>query len=1176
MVFKLLHLAAMVSKYLFYGTLLQLFICGILLAHDGDAQHTDLNATTLSLHLKDASIPEVFSAIEAATNFRFSYEMNDIDSNMRTDFSATDITLAQILQDLSEKTGLTFKRINQSIHVSASNTAPGGIKRNPTRQQIKVTGKVTSGEDGEGLPGANIVIKGSTNGTVTNIEGHFSIEVEGPETVLVISSVGYEKQEIRVGNRSVINITLTSDITALSEVVVVGYGTMKKSDVTGALSQISAEELKAMPVQNTIQAIQGRAAGVDITSNARPGESGVIRIRGTRSISAGSDPLIVVDGVPLQAGGLESFNPNDIESIEVLKDASASAIYGSRAANGVILVTTKKGQSGKAIIRYDGALTVETLNDLSEMFNAPEYAEYRRDATRAVTGDTGYGTPYPNPDDDYFYFGDDASAWESIAAGYSWIDKDNLIPEMRATTAEEQALWGVSEVPVYDPNKVPTTNWTEHVKQTGITQNHNLSVSMGTDKTSTYISGGYLNQTGTNVGQDYNRYSALLKLEAQAVDWLKLGGTLNATYSIQNYGFSGSGSRGARTIYEAARSMLPFTVPYDAEGNYIYNPGGNPNIVNPIRDGDLVINERTTLRVFGSFFAEAKLAKGLRYKLIFGPDIRNYRNGEFQSEESSLRGGGSSSSTNYARLRQSQRKSWTMENLLFYDKTINDLHSISLTLLQSSSSWLEEYSDMNATNLPYNSQLWYNLGSTNEGALNGWGSSYSKRTLMSYMARVNYSLMNKYLLTLSGRWDGASVLAEGNKWDFFPSFVVAWKLNEENFMDGFSALSELKLRVGLGTVGNQAVSPYNTAGVLVRLPYVFGSTPASGYVTGNPKGSSSQQGSIPNKDLGWEKTRQWNFGVDFGFLADRITGSVNYYVSNTYDLLLDKTPNSVTGYSNITINAGKTRNTGVEVTINSVNISTSDFSWSTDLTFSRNRTEIVELASGKEDDVNNKWFIGEPIGVYYDYKKIGIWQTADADEMQKYNDNGATYEAGDIRVEDVNGDYVIDQNNDRQIIGYTAPKWTGGMVNTFSYKRLELSAFMYSRWGYTIEGGAVDMSGQYASRKVDYWREDNPTNAYPKADWNNGGQPIHYSAMNYQDGSFIKVRYISLAYMLPQALLQRFQVGSMKLYAQVHNPFLYAKQDFLDPDSNYQNSGSNNSASSITTRSYVFGINLTF
>jgi len=1030
--------------------------------------------------------------------------------------------------------------------------------------QNKVVKGTITDASGLPIPGANVLLKGTRTGTSTDFDGKYSISA-APGQVLVFSSTGSKTVEMPVGESSELNVKLAEEISQLNEIIVVGYGTQKKSDVTGAIGSINAEKLNATPIQNILQGAQGKIAGVDITSNSRPGEIGNIRIRGNRSISGGTEgnsPLYVVDGVPLQSGGIEMFNASDIQSMEVLKDASATAIYGSRGSNGVILITTKKGKAGKVQINLDSTVTMENLTDLADYYDAGEYAEYRRDALRYAglyKDGSGVTMNYADPAKDFQYFGTDKTAWENIAAGYTWVDKAARVPVIE------------NGIPVYDGSKVPTTDWTSSILQTGIVRNNNLSLSMGTDKIKTYASLGVLDQTGSIAGQDFRRYTALLSVELKATDWLTFGATINTNYSIQNYGYTGSGSRGSAQLYGAARSQYPFAEPYDADGNYIFNAGGSVNVVNPIRDKDLVINERTTARMFGSFFADIKLAKGLRFKSIFGPDIRNFTNGQYQYATSSLRGG-TPTSTNYARLDKREDVSWTFENLLYYDKTFNDKHTLGVTLLQSSSMNKRETSAMTATDLPYDSQLWHNLGSTNRGALDGWGSGYVKKTLSSYMARFNYSYDNKYLLTVTGRSDGASVLAEGHKWSFFPSASLGWKINEEEFLKGVSWIQQLKLRAGIGVAGNQTVDAYGTAGALISVPYIFGTVPAKGYVTGDPKNSEDSRGSIPNPALGWERTETINFGLDFGIFNNRITGSVDYYVANTSDILLEKDPNPVTGYGKITLNAGETQNKGIEVQLSSVNIEAKDFKWTSDITFSRNRTKIVSLV-GSGDNIVKRWFIGQPISVNYDFKKIGIWQTADAAEMAVFNSNGGTYKAGDIRVEDVNKDGKIDANNDRQIIGHSDPDWTAGITNTFSYKNLELSAFVYSRWGQTVTGGAVDMQGQFVHRKVNYWTPDNPTNEYPAANYNNGGQPVHYSAMNYQDGSFVKVRYISLAYNLPNDVIGKIGMTKLKLYTQIVNPFLYSKTSFLDADSSYATDGG---ASSVTTRSFVLGLNATF
>ncbi len=392
------------------------------------------------------------------------------------------------------------------------------------------------------------------------------------------------------------------------------------------------------------------------------------------------------------------------------------------------------------------------------------------------------------------------------------------------------------------------------VERTGLTQDHNISVSMGTDKVTAFVSGGYLNQKGTSNGQDFKRYSGRVNVEVRAVDWLKVGASMAMTYGIQNYGFAAGGSRGSRTIYEAAKGMLPFAVPYDTAGNFIYMPGADVGIINPIKEDEYVTNERTTLRLMGSFFAEAKILKDLRFRVNFGPDLKSYQNGQFQTRESSLRGGGVASSTNYASFFNERQLSWTLENLLFYDRSIG-MHQFGVTVLQSSSLQNMNNSSMAASNLPYNTQKWYNLGSTSRGALDSWGSAYTKRTLMSYMGRLNYAFNDKYLLTVTGRWDGSSVLAAGNKWSFFPSAALAWKASDEPFLRDLTWLTELKPRVGIGVTGSQSISPYTVMGPLVFVPTVFGNVAANGYVNANSKGAANEQGSDPNPMLGWEKNK---------------------------------------------------------------------------------------------------------------------------------------------------------------------------------------------------------------------------------------------------------------------------------------------------------------------------------
>jgi len=1019
--------------------------------------------------------------------------------------------------------------------------------------QQTIKGKVTDETNG-GVPGVSVTIKGQTKGAVTNTNGEYTVAATAGQT-LVFTYIGYSSKEVVVGSSLTINVNLLPNSNDLTEVVVVGYGTAKKGDVTGSIAGIGAKEIERLPVQNALQAVQGRVSGVDVTSNARPGEVGSMRIRGNRSLLAGNSPLYVVDGIPLTAGGIEAINPHDIESIDILKDAAATAIYGSRAANGVVLVTTKRGKNGVTRVTYNAIATIEKLRYEDEFFNSGEYAQYRRDA---------YKIAFPNPVDDKRILGVDPVAWENIAQGYTWLDKANLLAQMRPTTADEKARWGVDQVPLYDGSKIPTTDWAGYVDQVGITQDHTLSISSGSDKVTSYFSAGYLNQRGTNQGQDYKRYTSKLSVDFKPTTWFTMGGSLNGTWGVQNYGYTGSGSRAANGIVAAARGMLPFAQPFDANGNYIFQPGGDIGILNPIKEDEYVINERTNLRILGSFYAQIEPIKGLKYRINFGPDFRNSRSGQFQDKNSILRGGGVASATNYARLQQAQDFSYTLDNLIFYDKAIGSKHKISATLLQSSQFNRTETSDMTATNLPYTSQLWYNLGSTSKGALDGWGSGFTQNTISSFMARVNYTFMDKYLLSVSTRWDGASVLADGNKWSSFPAAALAWKMEEEPFIKKIKWINQLKPRIGFGVQGNSSVEPYSTAGGLTRMPIVFGNQVAIGFIPSDPKAANPP--TMPNPGLKWERTTSYNVGVDYSILNSRISGSIEYYQSNTNDLLLNRSIVSVSGYTSTYFNVGKTKNNGFEFSVSSRNIDQENFKWSTDLNFSTSKDKVVELYAGKQDAVELNGFIGKSLFVYYDYNKIGIWQTADAAEMAKFNANGAGFKAGDIRVEDLNGDYKIDVNNDRKVIGNRFPKYTGGITNTFNYKNWEFSFFFYARTGFTIEGGANDMQGRYASRKVDYWTPTNPTNDYPVADFGNGGQPIFYSAMNYLDGTFVKLRNVSLGYTVPAKTLEKFHMANLKIYAQVLNPYLYKKNDFIDPDI----------GSSITSRSLVIGLNASF
>ncbi|MFL9485079.1 SusC/RagA family TonB-linked outer membrane protein [Chitinophagaceae bacterium LWZ2-11] len=1008
-------------------------------------------------------------------------------------------------------------------------------------QTIAVSGKVVN-NTGEVLAGATVAVKGTTINAMTKADGTFQINVPTEKSVLVFSYVGFDPQEITVDKQRNIAVTMATSIAAMNDVVVVGYGTRKKSDVTGAVASIGADEIKKRPVANALQAMQGKIAGVDITSNERPGEIGSILIRGVRSINASNAPLYVVDGVPLAAGGIEALNPNDIESIDVLKDASATAIFGSRGANGVVLVTTKQGKRGKLTLNYVGTLTVENQQDRTQMMNSAQYIDFRRDAYRRIrflNPAANPNTTYPDVPtltDDQRIFGQDPYAWANVLKGW------------------QGATWNGS--------LVPTTDWTGMVKQTGLTQDQTISASGGTDKMRTYASFGYLSQGGTLKGQDFKRYNTKFTTELKPVTWFTMGGSITGTFSLQNYGFSTNNATGPGNIYFAAQGMLPYAIPYDSNGKRINLPGGDVNIQNPIDEAQYCINERKIFRALGTLYAEIEPIKGLKYRINFGPDFYNLRNGRWMDAKSVNRGAGEPGSTNYAQLNQTNRFAWTLDNLIYYDKTFGK-HNIGVTLLQTASSNRTETSTMTATNLPWASQKWYQLNSVS--ALDGFGTGLIESQLTSYMARVNYGLSGKYLLTLSGRWDGASQLADGNKWSFFPSAALAWRMDREDFMKNIKWINQLKVRAGLGTTGNSSVAPYATKGAVQTLYYTWGSSVQAGYVSSDP----SQATPVPlaDKNLTWEKTTQLNIGVDFDLLRGRISGSLDVYTSTTNNLLMLRSIPSPTGYINSWSNVGSTANKGIDLMLNTVNVKGRNFTWSTNLSFSASKERIVELSNGKKNDITNLWFIGQRVSVSYDYEKQGIWQntTADLAEMAKFNANGHNFKPGDIRVVDKNGDYKIDANNDRVIRGHSQPDWTAGINNTFTYKNWELSFFIFSRWGFTIPTGAESLQGRFAQRLLNYWTPNNPTNDYPSPNYNSASGDAYKSAMNYQDGSFIKLRNVSLGYVLPKQMTDKMHVSALKVYVQATNPgLLYSKISWIDPDL----------GGSTFNRGFVVGVNL--
>ena len=993
--------------------------------------------------------------------------------------------------------------------------------------QGKLTGTVVDAT-GEPVIGASVIVKGTSNGTVTDLDGNYTVQNVPEGATLVFSYVGYRTQNIAVAGKSQINVTLEEDKQMLDEVVVVGYGVQRKSDVTGALTRVGEKELNTKPVNNAFEALQGKAAGVDITTSERPGTLGSIAIRGQRSISAGRGPLYVVDGVPLQTGGIETLNPRDIESIDILKDASSTAIYGSRGANGVVLVTTKRGQEGKMQVSYNGSFTFQKIIDKSPAMSASDYITWRRWAKYNQSPDVYTPGDQPTQEQDLDFFAGDETALANVMKGWS----------------------GGS----WDGSKVTDTDWTEFVTQTGITQEHTLSARGGTKNLAGFVSFGYLNNKGTQKGQGYERFNFTASADVKGNKWFKAGGSFTASYSLQKYGYSKAygTSSGPTDLYGAAKAILRYTLPYDENGEIITQPGGSTtNTYSVIDEWTKSTDNRENYRLLGSFYAQIDFGQiweplqGLQWKTQFGPDFRYYRNGNFLDASSISRAGGN----NTVSRGDGRQLAWTLDNMLLYNKSIKE-HTFGLTLLQSASKTNTETSSISEENVPIPSFLWNNLGAvdvTDSKYKVGIGSGLSESALSSYMARINYAYKDRYLLTASARWDGASVLAEGKKWDFFPSMALGWRMEQEEFMKDMTWIDQFKVRLGVGVTGNSAVSPYGTLGLINSYWMPFSTGNSQILVTNEPYYSNNQV-QMPNKNLGWEKTTQWNVGIDFSFLKGRIGGTIDLYTSRTSDLILDMSIPSLSGYPSMKTNVGETKNKGIEVTLNTIPFMTKDFIWNSNLNFAYQKDEIVELANGKQDDISNTWFIGESINVFFGYEADGLWQESDAAEMALFNENGASFSAGMVKPVDQNGDYKINAD-DRVILGNRNPRLTAGWSNTFSWKGIELILDLQGRFKYMVSTGGEGQLGMYQQREISYWTPNNTGAEWQKPIYNQSGGDPYSALLGFQDASFIKIRNLSLAYNFDKDMLKGIGINGLKLYVQGRNlGMLYSSIDFMDLD----------------------------
>lgn len=937
-------------------------------------------------------------------------------------------------------------------------------------QNVQVTGTV-SDETGSPLPGVTILLKGTTSGTTTDLDGKYSIS--GPaEGVLVFSFIGYNPIEETIGNRSQINVSLSPDLADLEEVVVVGYGTQKKSQLTGAISSVGNKEIQELPITDARQALQGRAAGVDVTqAGSKPGSAPQVRIRGRRSFNASNEPLYVVDGIPT-VGGLDDINPQDITSMEVLKDASATAIYGSRGSNGVVLITTKRGNVGKTVVSVDSYYGINEELGRIEVFDGPAFAEYKRESRRA-TGNYPEGPATPEADARIF----EPIELDGIATGRSIDYPGGLM-------------------------------------RTGNIQSHQIGVSGGSDKTTFFVSANYFKDVGVIQNQDFTRFTFRVNLDHAITSKIKIGTSTLFTRSDRNgENFNPLGG---------ALAENPLGQPYDEDGNLIFLPTSDGLRTNPFAEivPGAQVDETRRYRAFTSFYGNWDIAKGLTYRVVFGPDLNIRRIGRFTGSQTNARRGGPPTGFVEDRF----QFNYTLENILTYTKTINQVHTINATALQSFQQDREEFTAISVQGIPAPSQLYHRLGDAAQ--ITGANTNLIEWSLLSYMARLNYDYKGKYLLTGTVRADGSSRFGENNKFGYFPSVAFGWNMHQESFLKNSSKVDLMKFRVSYGSIGNQAINPYQTQALLGRTSYAWDNTAAFGY----------RPNTIGNPDLKWETSTTFNTGLDFSFFKGRVMGSLEYYITNTSDLLAPQPLPNSTGFGGFITNIGETQNKGIELSLSTLNIEKGDFVWSTDIIFTRNREKIVSLPNG--DDIAAGRFIGKPLTIFYDLKKIGIWQTSELDEATSFGDK-----PGEIKVEDLNGDGRIN-SLDRQFLGSAVPDFALGITNRFSYKGFDLSFFVFGRFGSMIRSqfhqSNNNLFGRYNNLAVDYWTPTNPTNAYPRPN-ENQEFPKYNSSMSLFDGTFVKVRNINLGYTVGEVALKKLGFSSLRIFSSIQNPFIFSE-----------------------------------
>ena len=1004
--------------------------------------------------------------------------------------------------------GLSAALLFASLPAMAAAAAPAKEKlAEMTVEQHNSVSGVVYDENGEALIGASVMVKGTQNGTATDMDGRFSLNVK-PGATLVISYMGYTTQEVKAG-RAQLKVTMKPEDNSLDELVVIGYGAVKKRDLTGSVASIKSEDITRMPTGNPLEAIQGQVAGLDITRTSGDAGGGVnMVLRGNRSINGDNKPLFIIDGME---GSYEELNPNDIASIEVLKDASSTAVYGAAGANGVVIITTKTPKKNKFSIDFDAYYGWNVITSFPEVNRGQKYIDFRRQALingGEISADDTTTPLFP-------------SYMQTFVDNNQWVD------------------------------------WQDLASRTGTTQSYNLSTSYSNDRMTSYFSIGYYDQEGLLKGDEMQRYSARAKVDFKANKILKYGLNLYAMYSNNDKRYS--------RIWNRVLCMPPLGQVYDENGKLVDYPLGDGNM-NPLADNvsSSYVNNIKRISIAPQLYFELTPIKGLSFKSILGGYFRNSRQGIYTGPKSYQ---GLESKTVQAQIPNKFTYNYKWQNILTYNFNIQKKHDFTVTAVTEWSKDRYETATAIANGFDSDSYGFYNLGaSTGTPQVS---SSYTQTQKMGYIGRINYSYLGRYLLTLNARVDGDSRLAKGHKWDVFPGGAVAWRISDEAFMQNIKEISNLKLRASYGVTGNAGAAAYATQAVTRNGMIGFQDTPLS---------YSGYNLTLGNDQLGWEKTYMTDLGLDLGLLKERISLTFDWYDAITKDVIYKKSlPYETGGYGsssfNMWSNVGETRNTGVEIGITSRNFVGPKFTWTTTLQFAANRERVNKTTSDGPLKFGDYYLIkGQPINTYYGYKYAGIWGTAQEEEAKQYSQK-----PGQVHIVDKDDNKKYN-TEDYFVLGSATPKWSGSLYNNFTYKGFDLSFLLIMRWDWTINYG---VTGWYrtdglspAPTVCDYWTVDNQNARFPAPNSTmNNGQDPNQQWCNYFDGSYLKVKNITLGYTLPKNITKKVGIQKARVYFTADNPFIFAKSKYLK---DYDPEKGGNDDDAPLSKQFVFGVNVSF